>query len=261
MIKFFRTIRGKQVQENRAFKYMLYALGEIALVVIGILIALKINTYNEQQKALAKEQQILEQLKTEYETNLAQLNQKVFMRNEAIEGSHFLLEQIDQSTAIDETNVLKALGTISRDPTFDPIKNDIIGTDKIQLIRNENLVRALSNWSSDVYQVQEIELQFQKFRAEIIFPCYIRLGIARDIHNELWKDGYTPVEALDQTYNYKFKINRSQKNISLTKALQDLEIEGIVSQTITFHQVANIQSESLKDRINNIIKLINQELN
>ena len=50
MIKFFRKIRRKMLSEGRAEKYLKYAIGEIVLVVIGILIALQINNWNENRK-------------------------------------------------------------------------------------------------------------------------------------------------------------------------------------------------------------------
>lgn len=50
MIKFFRHIRQNLLQENKTTKYLKYALGEIALVVIGILIALSINNWNESRQ-------------------------------------------------------------------------------------------------------------------------------------------------------------------------------------------------------------------
>ena len=50
MIKFFRKIRQNMIKDNRTKKYLLYAIGEIVLVVIGILIALQINNANEIQK-------------------------------------------------------------------------------------------------------------------------------------------------------------------------------------------------------------------
>ena len=50
MIKFFRNIRQKLLTENKISKYLLYAIGEIVLVVIGILIALSINNWNEERK-------------------------------------------------------------------------------------------------------------------------------------------------------------------------------------------------------------------
>ncbi|TXG38723.1 DUF6090 family protein [Seonamhaeicola maritimus] len=50
MIKFFRRIRQSLLQENRITKYLIYAFGEIVLVVIGILITLQINNWNENRK-------------------------------------------------------------------------------------------------------------------------------------------------------------------------------------------------------------------
>ncbi|WP_296317133.1 DUF6090 family protein, partial [Winogradskyella sp. UBA3174] len=47
MIKFFRKIRQQLLTENKINKYVLYAIGEIVLVVIGILIALQLNTWKE----------------------------------------------------------------------------------------------------------------------------------------------------------------------------------------------------------------------
>jgi len=50
MIRFFRTIRKKLIEEDNVRKYLLYAIGEILLVVIGILIALQVNNWNEERK-------------------------------------------------------------------------------------------------------------------------------------------------------------------------------------------------------------------
>ena len=51
MINFFRKIRKKLIANNKPLKYMSYAIGEIMLVVVGILIALQINNWNETQKS------------------------------------------------------------------------------------------------------------------------------------------------------------------------------------------------------------------
>ena len=66
MIKFFRKIRQDMINENRASKYLLYAIGEIVLVVIGILIALQINNWNESRKENEEEIVILKSLKKKY---------------------------------------------------------------------------------------------------------------------------------------------------------------------------------------------------
>ena len=64
MIKFFRKIRQKLLSENKFNKYIFYAIGEIILVVIGILIALQINNNNEAAKKKEKEKIILKEILT-----------------------------------------------------------------------------------------------------------------------------------------------------------------------------------------------------
>ena len=66
MIKFFRKIRQKMLTENKFSKYILYAIGEILLVVVGILIALNINNNNELEK---NKQSVVSSLK-EIQSNL-----------------------------------------------------------------------------------------------------------------------------------------------------------------------------------------------
>ncbi|WP_282043695.1 DUF6090 family protein [Winogradskyella flava] len=66
MIKFFRRIRQKLLSENKFSKYLIYAVGEIVLVVIGILIALWLNNLNTQYKQKQEEVSILKELKEDF---------------------------------------------------------------------------------------------------------------------------------------------------------------------------------------------------
>tara|TARA_B100000497_G_C7596238_1_gene358459 strand:+ start:123 stop:848 length:726 start_codon:yes stop_codon:yes gene_type:complete len=71
MIKFFRKIRQKLLSEGKNGKYLKYAIGEILLVIIGILIALQINNWNEWEKDRKKEQKILIQIENNVEESIA----------------------------------------------------------------------------------------------------------------------------------------------------------------------------------------------
>ena len=65
MIKLFRNIRKSLLLENKTSKYLKYAIGEIILVVIGILIALSINNWNQQRILEKQSQQVLLNLREE----------------------------------------------------------------------------------------------------------------------------------------------------------------------------------------------------
>lgn len=78
MLRFFSKMRYKLAVENRTAKYLRYAVGEILLVVIGILIALQINNWNEERKIHIYEQKILSDLLHTIDNDLAV--QKMLLR-------------------------------------------------------------------------------------------------------------------------------------------------------------------------------------
>jgi len=86
MIKFFRKIRQNLLLENKTGKYFKYAIGEIILVVIGILIALQINNWNENNKLEEKKQdyyqQLLKDLKKDKEFSIKTIEQFNQLRSE-----------------------------------------------------------------------------------------------------------------------------------------------------------------------------------
>ena len=77
MINFFRKIRKQLADDNKPLKYMRYAVGEIVLVVVGILIDLQINNWNEWQRQREKETIILNDLKENLEPNIQLLENAI----------------------------------------------------------------------------------------------------------------------------------------------------------------------------------------
>ena len=71
MLRFFRQIRQRLLTDNKFSKYLLYAVGEILLVVIGILIAIQVDNWNEDRKKEIEISQNLKELKSELESNLS----------------------------------------------------------------------------------------------------------------------------------------------------------------------------------------------
>ena len=102
MLPFFRKIRWRLAQDNRFLKYSRYAVGEIVLVVIGILIALYINNWNEQRKEEAMIQEILEEIVQDLNADIDAFNRGIDLYKEAIvwdiwglERTSYVEEQID----------------------------------------------------------------------------------------------------------------------------------------------------------------------
>jgi hypothetical protein len=91
MLKFFRIIRWKLIDEENLRKYSIYAFGEIILVVIGILLALQINSWSQFKKDRSIERELLSDLKLEMESNLSQLMEKIVKAESKIERDSLLL--------------------------------------------------------------------------------------------------------------------------------------------------------------------------
>ena len=99
MIKFFRRIRQQLLTENNFSKYLLYAIGEIILVVIGILIALSINNKNEAKKTKQFEFKILKDINTSMEGNFFQLEMCIKSNQKSIKSAEIILKFLDKNLA------------------------------------------------------------------------------------------------------------------------------------------------------------------
>jgi len=97
MIKFFRKIRKNLLTENKFSKYLFYAIGEIILVVIGILIALQINNWNESKKTKQFEYKILNDIQTSMEGNFFQLNMCLEANENSIKSANIIIKIIKEN--------------------------------------------------------------------------------------------------------------------------------------------------------------------
>jgi len=95
MIKFFRKIRQRLLNENRFSKYLLYATGEIVLVVIGILIALQINNWNENKKQQKEVQNALMEIKNDLILDQMVLHEALNRKNEEYDKQQRVIDILD----------------------------------------------------------------------------------------------------------------------------------------------------------------------
>ena len=92
MLHFFRSIRQNLLNENKTVKYLKYAFGEFILVVLGILVALQINNWNEGRKLEQDRRQLIEGLKVDFEENLQRLDQIIPFAESVVQNLTRLLE-------------------------------------------------------------------------------------------------------------------------------------------------------------------------
>lgn len=258
MIKFFRKIRQKTLTENKFSKYLLYAIGEIILVVIGILIALQINTWNEQRKDKVKEQEILKRLRKEFMSNRSQLLEKTESKKDINKKCTRLLTFYNEPEKAELDSIFAYLGSVIP-TTFDPIQNDLVRSGNIEIIESEELKQLLINWSTDVVQLKEVEQIFLRYW-ELQFSNYINeIGITRNYGHSFWQKAGSNLLETTETLNPipgKSKISK----VSKEELLLDPKLEGIITWSLNLNTFTNQESETLLKRIDYILEILASEI-
>jgi len=169
MIKFFRKIRQKLVAENKLRNYLLYAIGEIILVVIGILIALAIN--NGQQKRILekKEQTYLKGLKNEFQSSKLKLAELIEVNGNNYKGAKKIIGHLSNDiVSITEKQFSDLLfNSFVSDISFNPnnsLLNEMLNSGSLKDLSNPRLRIGLTNWISTLDDIgkQENELALQR---------------------------------------------------------------------------------------------------
>ena len=146
MIKFFRHIRQTLIMENKTGKYLKYAIGEIVLVMIGILLALQVNNWNEKRKSYQTEFEILENLLRDLQLTKLELEHDIKHNLHSILKLEMALELIDKKVAYNSNND-SLFGAISSWesplPTFTAY--EIFKNKGIEIIRNKKITEGVIN--------------------------------------------------------------------------------------------------------------------
>ncbi|NNF33792.1 MAG: hypothetical protein EX254_10350 [Flavobacteriaceae bacterium] len=140
MIKFFRRIRKSQLLQGKVSKYLLYAMGEIALVMVGILLALQVNNWNENKKAYESSKEYLNEILKDLEENSDLIGKGIYSCDEFMQNEVWAL-QLTEYVPDQADSLWIALGghfvffTIS-DRTFQKLQNSgntrLVGFDDIE---------------------------------------------------------------------------------------------------------------------------------
>ena len=163
MIKFFRKIRQNLLMENKTGKYFKYAIGEIVLVVIGILIAIQLNDWRNDSINAKQKQQVLLTLKTDFEVSLTRLDTVYYHQEQSLWKFRKSRDLIDSINYVTDNTVLKEnLRHGGYGYSYNPINGALrsaISSGDIHLIKNERLIELLFSWEDLVIDsYEEVEL-------------------------------------------------------------------------------------------------------
>ncbi|AVI52174.1 hypothetical protein C5O00_13830 [Pukyongia salina] len=172
MIKFFRKIRQSLLTENKFRKYLIYAIGEIVLVVIGILIALQINNYNQERIIKEQNQIVLQNLNKEFKENLIELDVSIDRLNSVIEGlDRLLLLMRTQDSNMTNLEFDQLLNKTFWMPNWKPssfVLVELKNSGALSNLNNNNLKSLLFKWEREFDQMENNNANFKQYGAEYI---------------------------------------------------------------------------------------------
>jgi hypothetical protein len=255
MIKLFRNIRQNLLNEGKTTKYFKYAIGEIILLVIGILIALSINTWNENRKAANEEIKILKALQADFKVSKERLEQTIKKQSIVLKYSHLLSEIYERQdtndqkyfdTHLDSLSHLIAYGTSwYRAEPVTGAYNSLTSAGKIDLIQNENLRNLLAQFIANVeagFEDQESSMSSLEKLSVVTSPFLYKI-----MSNKLRK-----------RFNYS-----SRKIDSLTVSESFFSNDGyfgnLFLKSLDEENRLNYQKQML-EQVNSILNIIKQEL-
>jgi hypothetical protein len=145
MIRFFRSIRQSLLAQGRISRYLTYAIGEIVLVVFGILIALNINLWNTERQERKLEVEILKEIRSNLDFDLREIGDDVALMDSISAGCTRVLAFLDSANAPTEAfgyDVHKLRIT----PHFDANRSgyELLMANGVGTIRNDSLRKAIS---------------------------------------------------------------------------------------------------------------------
>lgn len=249
MIKFFRNIRKKLASENKFMAYSRYAIGEIVLVVIGILIALQINNWNEERKARIEERGILINLssnlilaKQQSETLILEEKR---LKNLIIGILELQPEENKGNNVITDSIFKEAVWDLQSDL---PILNAYINlknTNKLSLIKSKQITEKFTSLDFNYNKLNDLlkdRLAVHQIRIDNILEKEIN---------------FIPlIKSNIPDLNTESEVPSDYRNI-----LEQERIRNLLGMKLTFTQDVINKRKDLDKEIELLIQLIETELN
>jgi hypothetical protein len=258
MIKFFRKIRQKMLTENKFSKYLIYAIGEIILVVIGILIALSINNWNQNRINTDKQQDYLIGLKSDLEKQITSFNSSNQYYDFIIGQGVAILEDyssVGKLSDIDSINrKLSYMMYTSKYPEITTTFNELNSTGQLNLIKKKSLrSQVIKYYQNSASNQSSVDANKDNVIYNQIFPIIKSAIIILPENFGFENSTISLMEKLKTTFENN--LNDSNKEFELINAIS---LQIIVAKTNRGYIVnAKNEAELLLNRIDNELMKIN----
>ncbi|NVK48272.1 MAG: hypothetical protein HWE09_00795 [Cyclobacteriaceae bacterium] len=235
MISFFRKIRQKLLSQDRITRYLTYAVGEIFLVVLGILIALQINTWNDQRINRIKERATLNDLHLEFQKNKQKLDSTITYHKAILEAIQEVMSLMNEPESSLTNQPVDSLIYLSIDYfDYNPsqsVISELISSGKMNLISSDSLRILIFDWVSEIDEKTEGYDTMDEISQTQTLPYLTKKGSMKNID-----------------YNGLGRVNgRSKFGFQNHRLFQDLEFENHMDNQ--FWAVSNylLKLERLKE--------------
>ena len=238
MINFFRRIRKQLADDNKPLKYMRYAVGEIVLVVIGILIALSINNWNELIREHKIAQQYLKGIKTDLEKDIDNVDQVIQEHTltisliNSVEGifDYEVYQPEKYSIFFITPDTSQTQSIFYRGVSYRPIKgtyNSLISDGKSSIIKNKSLFQEIQEIYDELNQRISSTYEALKEREIMIaweYPYQKKYWTYSDLKNAKKDKIYLDLSNFTEQ-KYFYSQDLFDLKVKMLKVLKLLELE------------------------------------
>jgi hypothetical protein len=254
MIPFFRRIRKQHADDNQVLKYARYAIGEIVLVVIGILIALQINNWNEERKSRIEEIEILKSIKLDFVNVIDECKENNEFRRKILASTNELYAVINNpSHGYSEVQLDSLMAVLFINPTYNNKTGslDILFTSgKINSISQPEIKEALILWPQQIDDVSEDEIYASETLRYEFYPFIRKYVSIQKVNNQIQ---YKDLDLFDSSIRSDFESDYEG-------LLSDMEFEGLLATRELTLSVSLLQTNDLIETAEGIIELIEDKI-
>jgi len=241
MIKLFRNIRKKLLEQGKTANYLKYAIGEIVLVVIGILIALQINNWNQERLQQQSELKFLKGIQAEFKLNKDYLISSIKMNQEGLKTGKEIMNLMNQDVEILKSiNIDSLIFQIFEYGGFEISENtilEVMQVGQLQNLENDQLKSLILEWSQQKIKIERTRIILTEKSDYLIRYLMTRY----------------PLKNIDQ-YGVLAWKNPSEIEVDKYAVFTDLEFENIIDDLLYNLTLYNNRIIAILEVIDGILK-------